>query len=236
MIAISRVRMSPGTVKGLMLWSLLPCVAMWAGLYACKSAVWAYVFYHGICLLPALVWGRVLWLKTCRTPERKHCLWLLLASVIFSIVALGTYEFMGPLLLSDTGVITLLKDLGYNRGVFLGLAFYTIVVNPLVEEVFWRGIVLNALDKVRRPPFKHFGIVTSSLAYALFHYFIFRMVLFPGWAEIATLMLAAYGAGLAVLYRKTGSILTTAVAHGLLTDMAVIVLIVDLYRKYPGLL
>jgi membrane protease YdiL (CAAX protease family) len=236
MIAIDSVRTSPNTVKGLMVWSLLPCVAMWAGLYEFKSAAWAYVFYHGLCLLPALVWGRHLWMSTCHTPKRKHCLWLLLASVVFSIIALLTYELMGPMLLSDSNVITLLKDLGYSRGIFLALGFYTIVVNPLVEEIFWRGIVLNALDKVRKPPFKHFGIVCSSLAYAAFHYFIFRMVLFPGWAEVATLLLAVYGAGLAILYRKTGSVLTAAVAHGLLTDMAVIVLILDLYRRYPGLL
>ena len=49
-------------------------------------------------------------------------------------------------------------------------------------------------------------------------------------------MLAFYGAFLAIVYRKTGSIVTTALAHGLLTDMAALMLALNLSRHYPGAL
>lgn len=234
MTALTKPRDDSFTTAGVFIWAVFPCLAMFAGLYTMHSATWAYVFYHGICLLPIIIWGRGLWIPSLKRPKKGHCLALLAASVVFSCVALFTYEFFGPRLLSNDSVLTLLKDLGYSRGVFIGLGVYTIVVNPLLEEIFWRGIVFNQLDKLRNPPFKHFGIICSSIAYAAFHYLIFRMVLFPGWAEVATLLLAIYGGLLAIIYRRSGSILTTAIAHGLLTDTAVIALCVALFMRYPG--
>lgn len=233
MAARTKTRDDAFLAAGVSIWAVLPCLAMFAGLYTMHSATWAYVFYHGICLLPIIIWGRDLWTPSLKRPQKMHCLALLAASVVFSCVAVFTYEFFGPRLLSDRSVLALLRDLGYSRGVFIGLGVYTIIVNPLIEEIFWRGIVLNQLDRFRNPPFKHFGIICSSLAYAAFHYLIFRMVLFPGWAEVATLLLAIYGGLLAVIYRRSGSILTTALAHGLLTDTAVIALCLALFLRYP---
>ena len=217
----------------LMLWTLLPIPAIWVGLYVIKSATWAFALYHIICLIPAIIWGQKIWRPSFLKPSRKEMAALLGASVVFSGLALLLYEVLGKKLLSNEETLTLLKTLGYSKELFYPLSFYAIVVNPLVEELFWRGVVFNELEKVKAP-FKHFGLIWSSLAYAAFHYLIFRMVLFPIYAEIGTLMLAVYGAVLALIYRKTGSILTTAIAHGLLTDMAAIVLILDLLYHYPG--
>jgi membrane protease YdiL (CAAX protease family) len=41
---------------------------------------------------------------------------------------------------------------------------------------------------------------------------------------------------LALIYRRTGSIITTSIAHGLLTDMAAVMLLLDFLRRYPSLL
>lgn len=216
----------------IMLWSLAPIPAIWVGLYVLKSAVWAFTLYHGICLIPAIVFGRSNWVPSFRLPTVKECLLLVAASIGFSAVAVLFYELFGQLLLSNEDVIALLKTLGYSKALFIPLSVYAIVVNPLFEEIYWRGVVLNELDRFKTP-FRHFGLIWSSLAYAAFHYLIFRMVLFPVYAEIGTLMLAVYGAFLAIIYRRTGSILTTAIAHGLLTDMAAIALILDLFRHHP---
>ena len=220
---------------GVLLWTLVPCVAIWLGLYQIKSAAWTFALYHGICLVPAITWGRSLWRPTFLSPSLKEFTALLLASFIFCCIAVCLYELIGPKLLCNEHVLELLRQQGFSKDLFWPLSFYAIVVNPLFEELFWRGVVLNELDKVRIP-FKHFGITWSSISYAVFHYLIFRLVLFPVWAELGTLLLAIYGAMLALLYRKTGSVLTTAIAHGLLTDMAAIALILDLLRRYPGVL
>jgi len=204
-------------------------------MYEIKSAAWTFVIYHGACLLPQIVGKRSRWKATFRKPTAKQLALLIISSVLFSAGAVLLYEIGGKKLLSDTTAINVLKEQGFNKQLFWPLSFYAIVVNPLVEELFWRGVVLNELEKAKLP-FKSFPLIWSSFAYALFHYLIFRLVMFPVWAELSTILLALYGAVLATIYRKTGSILTTAIAHGLLTDMAAIVLMLDLFRKHPGIL
>lgn len=216
----------------LILWTLLPCGAMYIGLYKLSSALWAYAIYHLMCVAPAIIWGRKLWLPTVVRPSVKHCALLVAAAVPFAAVTVIGYEINGAMLLSDANVAVLLKELGINKDTFLTFALYSVIVNPVVEELYWRGVVLNELDTAAHVSYKHFGIVWSSIAYALFHYLIFRLVLYPVWAEIGTIMLAAYGAMLALIYRKTGSIVTTAIAHGILTDLACVCLLLDYFRKY----
>ncbi len=200
-----------------------------------KSAVGAFALYHGICLIPAIILGRKLWLSDWKPPKLQEWAMLLLASIAFSTIAYFFYELFGIKLLSNEHVFELLKNLGFSKSLFWPLSIYAVVVNPLVEELFWRGVVFNYFDRFEKP-FKNFALLWSSFAYALFHYTIFRMVMYPMFAEIGTLMLAIYGAILALLYRKTGSIITTSVAHGLLTDMAAIVLILALLRHFPSVL
>lgn len=229
----NRSSTNPLKTAALILWTLLPCLAMWVGLYKLSSAFWAYVIYHLLCVMPAILWGRKLWLPTFARPSLRHVGLLIAAAIPFGAVTVIGYEINGAMLLSDENVAVLLKELGINRNSFLTFALYSVLVNPLLEELYWRGVVLNELDTAAHINIKHFGIIWSSLAYALFHYLIFRLVLYPGWAEIGTLLLAVYGAILALIYRKSGSILTTALAHGILTDLACVFLLIDYFRKYP---
>lgn len=225
---------TPYVIRPLVLifWSLLPGIAIYFGMYVVKSAVWAFVLYHCFCLIPAIIWGKQFWKSTFIAPKPIHLVVLTIAAFIFTAVALLVYELMGSMLLSDQGAINLLKEQDYSKQLFLPISLYAIVVNPFFEELFWRGVVFNSLEKTALP--KQFAIIWSSFAYALFHYWIFRLVLYPGWAEFGTFLLAIYGAILALIYRRTGSIITTAIAHGLLTDTACIALIIDLFRKYPA--
>lgn len=215
----------------LLAWTLLPCAAMWVGLYELKSAAWTYALYHGICLIPAIIWRQPLWRPTLKMPTVRDFVLIAVGSVVFSVGTVFLYEWLGKLFLSNDQVLSLLQEQGLKQNVLWAFGLYAITINPLLEEIFWRGIVFNELEKTNLP--KQFGLVWSSAAYALFHYFIFRMVLFPGWAEVGTLLLAVYGALLALLYRKSGSILTTALAHALFTDMAVVALTFDFASHYP---
>lgn len=226
--------LTPRTVC-LLLWTLLPCLAIWVGMQIMQSAVWSFALYHGLCLLPAIIWGRALWRQTLVWPSFKQLAIIFLVSVIFCGMAVLLYEILGKKMLSNDDVLALLKRIGYAKTLFIPISIYTVVVNPVVEELFWRGVVYNELDKLNAP-FRSFGLVWSSLTYAAFHYTIFRLVLFPVYAEIGTIMLAFYGAILALVYRQTKSIITISLIHGLFTDLAAIVLVIDLLRNYPGIL
>lgn len=194
------------------------------------SAGWALALYHLCCLVPVIVWGRALWRGTLKMPSGKQLGLLVVASVLFSAGAIVLYKVLGDMMLNSQNTFDLLVRLGYNTSIFLPLSIYFIVVNSALEEFFWRGVVLNKLDQIRAP-FKHFGLIWSSIAYAGFHYSIMRLVLYPGWAEVGTILLAVYGALLAVIYRRSGSIIWTSLCHALLTDTAAIVLIVTLFHR-----
>lgn len=223
---------------------------MWVGLYTLKSATWAYALYHGIFLVPAIIWGRKYWTETFKMPKFSHCVNILIVALIFSVITVVAYELLGTLVLSDDKIAILLDELGIATHNLVLFGFYAVIINPLLEEIFWRGIVFNVLNErfsnetVRekvlnervsaehtKSRWKYFPIVWSSITYALFHYLIFRLVLFPLWAEIGIIMLAVYGGILAIVYKRTGSIITTSIAHGLWTDLACIALLIDFYRR-----
>jgi membrane protease YdiL (CAAX protease family) len=204
---------------------------MWLGLYVIKSAALTFALYHCLCLVPSIIMGRSLWQNSLLVPSLRDCAILFGVAILFSLFTVIGYEINGQILLSHESVLALIRQQGITGGRFIIFAIYATVVNPVLEELYWRGVVLNRLDSMK-VPFKHFGIVWSSFSYALFHYLIFRLVLFPGWAEFGTVLLAVYGALLAVLYRKTGSIVMVAIAHGLLTDTACIVLLIYFFQRY----
>lgn len=154
-------------------------------------------------------------------------------AVLFSAGAVFGYELIGRKLLSDEQALLLMKRQGWFGDLFWPISIYAVVVNPVLEEIFWRGVIFNALDQAKLTV-KNFGIIWSSAAYAAFHYGIFRLVLFPVFAEIGIVMLAVYGAFLAIVYRRSGSIITTAITHGLLTDLAALALMLDLFHRHPA--
>jgi len=199
------------------------------------NAVWAYGLYHGLCIVPSIIWGWNRWKDSLRLPTPKEWLILVAVSLLFSAVTVGGFELLGSLLLSESETLALMKRVGWYGQLFWPISIYAVVVNPLLEEIFWRGVIFNELDAANIP-IKNFAIIWSSITYAAFHWAIFRLVLFPVYAEIGIVGLALYGVLMVLIYRKTGSILITAAAHGLLTDMAALMLMVDLCRRHPGFL
>ncbi len=211
---------------------LLPCAAMWYGLYVFKNTNTALGLYHMLCLMPGIILGSSLWRRDFKTPTRNQLLVLFGVAVLFNAVTILLYDHIGYLFLSNDSVMALLTQLGFHKGHLLLLSLYFIFVNSTLEELFWRGSILNQLDKMRGP-IKHYGILVSSVMYGAFHYLILRLVVYPGWAEVGFVMLAIYGWILAVLYRKTGSILIPILVHAFYTDLAAMLLTVDLLNHFP---
>jgi uncharacterized protein len=211
--------------------SLLPCPVIWAGMNIGKNAVLTLGAYHAICLLPAIIWRRSLWRSDLLPPTTRQSGLLVLASVLFCAATLAIYKLFGDFLLDSNNAITVLREQGYRKEIFLGLSTYFILINPFLEELFWRGVVLNELEQLKTP-FRYFPLLWSSFSCAVFHYPILRLILHPPGAELGVLCLSAYGAFLALVYRKTGSLLVATLAHACLTDLAAIVLIVALFHRY----
>lgn len=209
---------------------ILPYSIIWLGMNFFKSAVLALALYHGLCLLPGIIWGKASFVKTLRPPTYLELLGLIVASVLFSAGSVYAYEHFGEVVLSSTHVMELMRTLGYNKDIFCAVGIYIVTVNPALEELFWRGFVMNKLDELC-PDFPHCGLIWSSFAYGAFHYPIMQLVMYPGWAEFGTILLMIYGGMLGVLYRKTKSVLVPALAHALLTDLSAVLLMLALFHR-----
>jgi membrane protease YdiL (CAAX protease family) len=227
------MRKSPDSIKlaRILCLSLLPCPVIWIGMHIIKNAVLTIGAYHAICLLPAIIWGRSLWRGDLSRPTIKQSLVLIFAAVLFCLSTLFLYRHLGDFLLDSDNAMAVLKEHGYRKEIFLALSIYFVSINPLLEELFWRGVVLNELERLQTP-FKNFPLLWSSFSSAVFHYPILRLILRPPGAEIGVLGLTVYGALLAFVYRRTGSIVVAALAHACLTDLAAIVLIAALFDRY----
>ncbi len=196
-----------------------------------KNALITLLAYHVICLIPAIIWGRKLWRRDWRRPKPEQLCALVLAAAVFSVATIGLYKFTGDYLLDSSHAIAVLKEQGYQKETFLALSIYFVLVNPLLEELFWRGVVLNQIERLK-PQNKSLALLWSSFAAALFHYPMLRLILYPPGPEIGVLALTVYGAFLALLYKRTSNITLSIIAHAGLTDLAVIILITALFDRF----
>jgi membrane protease YdiL (CAAX protease family) len=217
-------------VVALLALTLFPAVIIWFGLYVLQSAVWTLAIYHFLYLIPVIAWGWPLWRNTLRRPTMKELAITIIPSLLFAAVAAVFYRYCGDFFLNSQNTFDLLMRLGYRQSIFIPLSIYFIFVNSALEELFWRGVVYNKMRQFDGR-MQHLAIIWSSAAYAVLHYPIMRLVLFPGWAEFGTVLLALHGAALAIVYRRTRSIPVASLCHAFHTDFTAIVLIAALFCR-----
>lgn len=209
---------------------ILPYVVIWYGMNCIQNSVLTLGMYHGICLIPAIIYYRKTLKHKLVPPRVMQVILILLASCLFSFGALVSYKLLGDMVMSSEHTYELLTKLGHNVQIFWPFSIYFVIVNSGLEEFFWRGIIMTRVDELL-PRLKNSGLIVSSIAYGAFHYPILELVVFPQWALLGALLLSVYGALLAVLYRKTGSLVVPWVAHALLTDLSAILLMLKLFEK-----
>lgn len=216
-------------LAAVVLLSLLPWPAVWLGLYKLDSLLWTFALYHGVCLLPAAWWGRRLWRDAVRRPTPGEWGALALAVAVVVPLALWAYGDVGARLLDADGVRVVVTERGFQARWLLGLAVYFIPVNAVLEELFWRGVILNELRGTSETP-RALGHLWALLTFGAWHYLVVRLLLRPGWAELATLGIMLSGVFLAWLYRRTRSIVVPILWHAMVFDLALIVIFAAIVR------
>lgn len=209
--------------------TLLPWPAVWLGMYRLDS-LWATFFlYHGVCLLPAVVWGRRLWRGSWRWPTRGQWLALLVGLLVaLPLFRLG-YAWLGAAVLNPQSLLTVVTKRGFAARELLPLGFYFVPVNAVLEELFWRGVVLNELKGLGDTAWT-FGAVWTTLTFAAWHWLVLHLLLRPGWAEATVVGILAAGVFFSWLYRRTRSIVVSILWHGLVFDLALILIFAIIVR------
>jgi len=202
--------------------TLLPWPAVWLGMYRLDSLWETFFLYHGVCLLPAIIWGRRLWRDAWRWPTLGQWLALLAGVVVALPLFRIGYAWIGATVMDAHDLRAVVTERGFAARELLPLGIYFVPVNATLEELFWRGVVLNELRGVDEAAFT-FGAVWTAATFAAWHWLVLRLLLRPGWAEATVLGILLAGVFLSWLYRRTRSIVVPILWHGLVFDLALIV-------------
>ena len=209
--------------------TLLPWPAVWLGMYRLDSILWTFVLYHGCCLLPAAIWGRHLWRGALRWPTRRQWIVLLAAVAVVLPLTLFVYGKIGSEIFDATDLRSVVTRRGFQTAWLLPFGVYFVAVNATLEELFWRGVVLNELRGTGETIWT-LGAVWTAFTFAAWHYLVLRLLLRPGWAEATVLGILGAGIFFAWMYRRTHSIIVPILWHGLLFDFALVAVFHALLR------
>ena len=209
--------------------SLLPWPAVWLGMYEGRSLAWTFVLYHGICLLPAAVTGRHLWRSAVKMPTLRQILNLAVTAAVVLPLTMIVYRWIGSTFISSTDALGIVTTRGFHARWLVPLGFYFVTVNSILEELFWRGVVLNELERVPEP-YKRVGAVWTALTFAAWHWLVVRLLVRPGWAELTVAAIVVAGAFFSALYRRTGSIVLPILWHAIVFDLPLILIFAAIVR------
>jgi membrane protease YdiL (CAAX protease family) len=206
------------------LWTFLPWLVLSLGMHFFRSILWSFFLYHGCCLLPAIIWRRKSWQKHLILPTVRQIALVATVGAAFGLVTWALHGLIGGFVLDRPRALTAMTTRGFQISWLLPLSIYFMTVNPVVEELFWRGVVLNDLcdreTKMFSAPY-----IWTNLSFAAWHLLVVRLFVTPLLNVLAVVIVAAVGFFLSWLYRRTGSVILPILWHGLVFDMAVIVLL-----------
>jgi membrane protease YdiL (CAAX protease family) len=177
-----------------------PYLAVWVGLFFFHSAWGALLGFH-----IAIVF--VLFLLKPKVPLAVLFKPVPLRSIVGNVFlcsagGLGLY-LLWNFLVIQPGLINSLNALGLNGVTWFGFITYFSLVNPIIEEYFWRG----ALGSETR------SFYIGDLAYAGYHVLVIweKTQLYTVLMAVATLTLIGWV--WRQVYRRDGSLLTPILGH-----------------------
>lgn len=207
---------------------LMPWVWVGLGLHVFRDYRLAIVLYELLgCGLPVLLFcGR-------QTPPvfplRLERRWLFFALLIVNGTILGAFWITQGFGM-DWGVFyqrmestRLFADVQ-----FWAFALYIVIVNPIFEELFWRGVVYREWRHYINP---RSAKLISSFFFGAWHWLVLQTYCEPVWAIALTLAVMIGGVLFASAYEKTGTLASSIALHGLGADLPMVFIVYDCTQR-----
>jgi hypothetical protein len=190
---------------------ILPYFAVWAGLFLFKNAWIALIGFHvAILLALAAVRPRLPFsiLFKSKSPKR------IFISVFFCCTSgIGLY-FLWDLFDVAHNLPAQLQSIGLNSSSWLAFIAYFSLVNPFVEEYYWRG-VLGSSDK---------NLFIIDIVYALYHALVLWGKVHPLSILFAVIILTSAGWLWRQTSREDGGLLAAVLGH-MVADFSILMVI-----------
>ncbi len=120
-----------------------PYLAVWAGLFLLKNAWLALICFHLAVLFSLLVLRSDVPVEILFKSKYKK--WAIASVILCGLSGINLYFFWNMFGVANT-LLLQLKSLGLNSSSWLPFIIYFSLVNPLVEEYFWRGFLGDATN------------------------------------------------------------------------------------------
>lgn len=146
-------------------------------------------------------------------PKGHTLFWGTLGATGALVLILGAFLILKHTM--DFSAITSSLNEGYGVNItnYLIVASLIVLVNPFIEEYFWRGFIYRSFNKYTK------GIINTSLFYLTGLFFsLHHTIIFKGWFNwwqwtLVTVFLAAVGVLFNWMYKKTNSIYAGLMTH-----------------------
>jgi len=218
---------------------LLPLPIVWIGFYVFHSYWFAALSYALIvCAFPSLVFA-----KRVRELPESLSLQLVPNSQKFSrrMGAVAVLS-MGAMLLGWAILSRLMIDWSHLPAQLAAVhcsvdfwfwifVIYFVVVNPIAEEYFWRGIVYNTLKNLWGTPL---AVAVSCILFGGWHWVIIQHFFAPLWHIPLTLMIMVGGMIFTWAYEHTNSLIEPILIHSLGADLPIMVILWQCLAYHPN--
>lgn len=179
---------------------ILPYLAVWAGLFLFKSAWFTLIGFH-IAILFALAVVRP------NIPinilfKSSHPKWVLISALFCATSGLGLYLLWDKFIISPDLPVQL-QSLGLNSSSWFSFIAYFSLVNPFVEEYYWRGVLGTDTKNLQ----------LIDLVYAGYHALILWGRVHPLSILIAVMILISAGWLWRQFSREDNGLLAAALGH-----------------------
>lgn len=208
---------------------LMPWFWVSYGFYVAHDFKMAFLLYQVLgCLVPALLlsggrpWRSFLNIKALFIKNRPHWKLMIAGCVIGNGVILGGWMLFKTVFFWRDLPIRLSAIHFRTMHDFLDSAFLLVILNPVLEELFWRGSIYPGLKQhlSRRKAW-----LLSAFFFGAWHWIVIQFFFPPVLSIIITGFIMITGGFLIWLYEKTGSLMVPIVIHALAADLPVIIVL-----------
>jgi membrane protease YdiL (CAAX protease family) len=206
--------------------SLLPWLWAWLGLCVIQDYRLTMGLYELLgCLIPFFLCHKL--------PPRFRrvdlsmivTILVLIGFTLTSMMMLAS--FFGPQLIELETFKAALERVKLNpKTDFVLLSLYFISMNPLIEECFWRGLILDGFQQHYSPSK---ALFISSFFFGAWHYMVISQFFTPLWSVLTTVMVMFGGGIFGLLYQNSRSLWPSILVHGLGGDLAIVLITEQLY-------
>lgn len=193
-----------------------PTLMIFIGLQVLGNVVITFLLFYGWLIAVPLIDGSF---PKERWKITNQAIALGLGSgILFFIFIFGGLKWLHIYLLDIEALRILLLEWGFSGPGEIGLVFVLLILNPVLEELYWRGYMY---EKLRSNGTAGYAILMSASFYTLYHIISVLHLFEIGYSFVAVIPVFAAGLFWGMIREKTGSISAAIISH-LLSDLGII--------------